>query len=107
MSYLVLLESICQCLDAYPLIGSPEPTLGLRLDVHPVLNPLPVEDRRGAHVGVPGRHAVDCLAQALDLGALLGDADFGDGPDIRLQVDPFLLAAEDEPSVILNARGVP
>lgn len=76
--------------DGFDLFA--EPALGLGLDVHPIFNPLLVKGCEVAH-GCPGRRDIRCrLAQSFDLGPLIGEAQFGDRPNIGLEINPLLLA---------------
>ncbi len=46
-------------------------------------------------------------SQPLDLAALVGQPEFGDRPEIGLRINPLLLAARREPTLIPSVRGVP
>jgi hypothetical protein len=91
--------------DAINLLA--EATAGIGPNIYAVINPLPIKRYQGTHGSIPGGYVGRRLPQSLDLGSFVGQPDFGDGPDIRFQVNPLLLAAQGESTVIPSARGVP
>lgn len=81
------------------------PSLGL--DIHPVVNPLLVNGNKISGEDIPGRHVCQDLAGAFKFGSFVGQPKFRNRPDVGIQVEPFLLAGNREPSVISSTRVVP